>query len=48
MDYKSSNDATDEHKDDILVEYPNDEEASSQIETDRIAEIEFNVLCHPI
>ena len=34
MDSKSSNDAVDEHERGIFGEYPNDEEASSQIETD--------------
>ena len=33
MDSKSSNDANDECKGGIFVEYLNDEEASSQIET---------------
>ena len=34
MDSKSGNDATDEDKGGIFAEYPNDEEASSQIETE--------------
>ena len=32
--FKSGNDASDEHKGGIFGEYPNDEEASRQIETD--------------
>ena len=48
MDSKSSNDATDEYKGGIVSTYPMVRKHQVKLKQTRIAEIEFNVLYHPI